>query len=136
MQAPVAACIRRANDTQGMTQVKKILLAVAAAVTLCAAAAPAQAHASCGGWGAYNLDGEYAAISKVHPRGGMNCASSRYVVNKWLKRAYQRQYSNRIPTHFWDGYVTWYGYKTGRHSWRFEEYDSGTSFTFTGVYYG
>jgi hypothetical protein len=95
---------------------KAIITLAATAAAFALSAGAAQAHSSCGGWGSFNLDGEYAAISNVHPQGGMNCVSSRYVVNRWLKRAYQRQYSNRIPTHFWDGYVTWYGHKTGRHS--------------------
>lgn len=99
-------------------------------------AAPS-AHASgCGGWYTGNRDGEYGQVSNVVPMRGMNCASSRYVVNKWLKPAYQRQWSARIPTNFYDGYVTWYCHKTSRFNWRCDEYDSGTAFRFRAVYFG
>jgi hypothetical protein len=117
---------------------KKLLILIALVGSL-AAVIPTAANAStgsCGGWYAHNRFGTAAEIYNVQPHGGMNCASSRYVVNKWLKRAYQRQWSNRIPTRFYDGYVTWHGYKTSGHNWRFVEYSTGTSFTFTGVYYG
>jgi len=49
---------------------------------------------------------------------------------------YRKQWSNRIPTNFYDGYVTWYCHKTSRLNWRCNEYDSGTSFRFRAVYYG
>jgi len=52
-------------------------------------------------------------------------------MNKWLRRSYRRSYANRLPTRFYDGYVTWYcsgsSYSTG---WRCKEYDSYTAFRF------
>src|SRR4051794_41809114 len=95
-QAPVAACIRGPTTRKGMIQVRKILLAVAPATALCAAAAPGQAQAaSCGGWRAYDLNGECAAISHVHPHRGRNRARGRHGATKWLKRADQRQYAHQ-----------------------------------------
>jgi hypothetical protein len=116
--------------------VKKLILAAIVAASLSAVIPAAASASSCGGWYAYNRDGEAAQVSRVVPLQGMNCASSRYVVNQWLKPAYQRQWSNRIPTHFYDGYVTWYCHKTSVYSWRCDEYDSGTAFRFNAVYYG
>ena len=92
---------------------------------------PAEAHADCGGGLAYNRLGEAAVFQNVSPRQGMNCASARYVVNKWLMRAYRRQYSNRIPVRFYDGYVTWHCYKLSRLRWRCNEFTSYTAFEFT-----
>lgn len=98
--------------------------------------ATATASASCGGWFAYNRDGEAARVSRVVPRGTMNCASSRYVVNKWLKRSYQRQSRNRLPGRFYDGYVTWYCKRVWRYQWRCREHETDTWFTFRAIYYG
>ena len=60
----------------------------------------------------------------------MNCPSARYVVDKWLRRAYERQWSNRIPTSFYDGYVSWSCFRTSYLRWRCEEYTSNTAFRF------
>ena len=115
---------------------KRYIIAALVVVTAILAV-PSMAHAgNCGGWYSYNLDGEAASVSNVRPKQGMNCASSRYVANKWLRKSYQRQYANRLPTHFYDGYVTWYCGKTGSYRWRCDEYDSGTAFTFRAVYHG
>jgi hypothetical protein len=51
----------------------------------------------------------------------MNCASARYVMNKWLRRTYQRSSSHRLPTRFWDGYVTWHCYKRSNLRWQCDE---------------
>ena len=67
-------------------------------------------------------------VHSVVPMKGMNCASARYVVNKWLKRGYERQSYNRIPTHFFDGYVTWHCRRTSGYGWRCDEYTSNTAF--------
>ena len=62
---------------------------------------------------------------------GMNCASARYVMNKWLRRAYRRSYAHRLPTRFYDGYVTWHCWKRTSVRWQCDEYESNTSFRFT-----
>jgi hypothetical protein len=113
--------------------VKRIVPALAAVVALCAAFAgsvPAAHAGSCGGGWSYNRLGEAANFTNVRPVRGMNCASARYVVDKWLRRAYERQSSNRIPTRFWDGYVTWTCFKRSSLEWQCNEYDSGTAFRF------
>jgi hypothetical protein len=104
---------------------------LAAAVATCAViAAPSEAQAACGGGTSWNLAGEPASFSEAQPRRGMNCASVRYVVNQWLRPAYENQWSNKIPTRFYDGYVTWHCWKTSRLRWRCEEYSSNTAFRF------
>lgn len=98
------------------------------------AAAPASAHAGCrigdSGW-SYNRAGEGARFMSLRAMYGMNCPSARYVLNRWLRRAYERQWSNRIPNRFFDGYVTWQCYRLSRFRWHCDEYDSGTAFRFT-----
>jgi hypothetical protein len=116
--------------------VKRIIVLTLAALAVVFAAPSLASASDCGGWSATNLDGEWADVYNVVPMNGMNCASSRYVVNKWLKKGYQRQYSNRIPTHFYDGYVTWHCHKLNRYRWRCDEYTSNTAFTFSAVYRG
>jgi hypothetical protein len=123
------------RNPQG-TLVKRILILVLAACAV-VLLAPSMASASnCGGWSTGNLDDEWAEVSNVVPMDGMNCASSRYVANKWLKPAYKRQFANRIPTHFYDGYVTWHCRRTSFYGWRCDEYTSNTAFKFNAVYYG
>src|SRR3954451_22906848 len=53
-----------------------------------------------------NRDGVPAKFTNLDARQGMNCSSARYVMNKWLRPAYARTYSYRLPRSFWDGYVT------------------------------
>lgn len=116
-----------------MKRIMILTLAALAAILV----TPSLASASnCGGWYTGNRFDEYAEVSNVVPMKGMNCASSRYVVNKWLKRGYERQYTNRIPTHFFDGYVTWHCRRTSGYGWRCDEYTSNTAFKFKAVYYG
>ena len=95
------------------------------------ALAPAAQAASCGGGVTYNRLGEGASFQCVMPMRRMNCASARYVVDKWLRHAYQRSYSHRLPTGFYDGYVSWSCWKRSNLRWQCDEYDSGTSFRFT-----
>jgi hypothetical protein len=83
----------------------------------------------------YNLDDEPARFANLSTQRGMNCSSARYVLNKWLRKAYEEQYSNQIPTDFWDGYVDWHCYKLSRLRWQCREYDSGTRFKFTAYRY-
>jgi hypothetical protein len=78
----------------------------------------------------YNRAGDGARFRHLVARQGMNCSSARYVLNKWLRRAYRNGYSTQIPRHFWDGYVTWYCRKTGSIGWRCDETASDTAFTF------
>jgi hypothetical protein len=80
----------------------------------------------------YNRDDEAARFSSLQAMHGMNCKSARYVLNRWLRPAYARQYSARIPTDFYDGYVDWSCHKLSRLRWQCDEYDSHTSFRFTG----
>jgi hypothetical protein len=114
--------------------IRNVTLGLAAVLALCvglAASAPSAHAGACGGGWSYNGLGEPANFTNVRPMQGMNCASARYVVNKWLRRAYERQYSSRIPTRFWDGYVTWNCFKRSGVQWQCNEYDSGTAFRFT-----
>jgi hypothetical protein len=78
-----------------------------------------------------NRDGEAARFRNLQAMSGMNCKSARYVLNRWLRPAYARQYSSRIPTDFFDGYVDWSCHKRSRLRWQCDEYDSYTSFRFT-----
>lgn len=114
---------------------KTITACAAAAMLALAAAAPSAAQAaycSIGGSGVtYNRAGEPAQFMNLRPLRGMNCPSARYVMNKWLRRAYRRSWGHRLPTRFWDGYVTWHCWKRSRLRWQCNEYDSGTSFHFT-----
>ena len=110
---------------------KKLIVAGLAMLALTAAVAPAEAQAACGGGVTYNRAGEGAWFGNVRPMNGMNCASARYVVNKWLRRSYARSWGRRLPTGFWDGYVTWHCWKRSNLRWQCDEYDSGTSFRFT-----
>jgi hypothetical protein len=111
------------------------LIAAGVALMLPLAADPADAHASSGcGIGSHithNRAGDAAWFGHVRPMRGMNCASARYVMNKWLRKTFARRYSHRLPTHFWDGYVTWSCWKRSYYRWQCDEFDSGTSFRFT-----
>ncbi|MDA0168328.1 hypothetical protein OJ998_04450 [Solirubrobacter taibaiensis] len=115
---------------------KKFIIAALAALTAILAVPSLASASNCGEWYTSNRYGEEASVHSVVPMQGMNCASARYVVNKWLKRGYQRQSSNRIPTHFFDGYVTWNCRRTSGYGWRCDEYTSNTAFKFKAVYYG
>jgi len=116
---------------------RKLILTGALAALIALALGATSAHAaSCGGWSTSNAVGEWARVTAVHPEGTMNCASSRYVVNQWLKRSWQRAHYNHLPGRFFDGYVTWDCGKTSYYGWRCSEYTSGTSFRFRGYYYG
>lgn len=79
----------------------------------------------------YNQIGQAATFKNLTAMQGMNCASARYVMNKWLRRSYQRSSSTKLPTRFWDGYVTWHCSKITTTKWRCDEYDSNTAFSFT-----
>jgi hypothetical protein len=103
------------------------------AVPAAAQASPvAQASASCqGARYTSNQLGELAVFKSLRPTQGMNCASARYVMNKWLRRSYRNSYSHRLPTRFYDGYVSWFCDKTSYLRWRCDEFDSNTAFRFT-----
>src|SRR4051812_3564748 len=73
----------------------------------------------------YNLAGDGAQFSALKARRGMNCSSARYVLNNWLRRKFENSYAHRLPTKFYDGYVTWYCGKYTRTRWQCDEYDSG-----------
>ena len=81
----------------------------------------------------YTRSGYEVVLTNYTSVKGMACSSVRYVVNQWLRRKLARQYGwPRLGRPFFDGWVTWHGYKRSSHRWRFEEYDSGTVFEFTG----
>lgn len=70
-----------------------------------------------------------ARFKSLSARAPMNCASARYVLNKWVRRSYARR--GRVPRSFYDGYVTWRCSKRSNLRWQCSERDSGTSFRFT-----
>ena len=117
-----------------MTFLIRKSLAIASLTTVAALAPvvePASATCAVGGSGvSYNRSGEAAVFKRLRPMRGMNCPSARYVMNKWLRPAFADGYGRRLPTRFWDGYVTWYCGKLTRRQWRCDEYDSNTSFKF------
>jgi hypothetical protein len=78
--------------------------------------------------------GGYAVVLKNYRSvRGMACSSVRYVINQWLRRKLARQRGwPRLGRPFFDGWVTWYGYKRTARRWRFEEFESNTAFAFTG----
>ena len=109
------------------------MLAMVTAPGPAGAASPAHATARCsiGDSGiSYNQLGTQAVFKRLRAQQGMNCASARYVLNRWLRRHYERSSRNRLPTQFYDGYVTWYCGKTSAKRWRCVEYDSNTAFRF------
>lgn len=115
------------------SRIRPVLAALVAAVALGAFAAPGTAQAACsvGGSGVtYNRSGTPAIFKSLRPTRGMNCASARYVMNSWLRRAWARTSSNNLPTRFFDGYVTWYCGKTSRTGWRCDEFTTNTAFRF------
>lgn len=86
---------------------------------------------SIGGSGVtYNRRGQAAVFKNLRALGKMNCASARYVMNGFLRASYRRGSSNRIPTRFFDGYVTWHCSRYTPHRWQCNEYTSNTSFRF------
>jgi hypothetical protein len=78
-----------------------------------------------------NRAGDVAKFKRLTLMKGMHCPSAQYVMNKWLRLAFRRSYSRRLPRKFWDGYVTWYCGKLTRLRWQCDEYDSNTRFRFT-----
>lgn len=115
---------------------RTLAVLLAAITTLAVAiAAPSSAEARAGWCGipgsgvTYNRAGDAALFEDLKTLQGMNCASGQYVM-RWLRRDYRRSYERRLPTSFWDGYVTWYCGKTSRLRWRCDEYDSNTAFRF------
>ena len=115
---------------------KRMLLVAMVTALLVPASAGARAggasYCSLGDDGiTYNRLGEPAQFKSLRPFRGMNCASARYVMNKWLRRAYRRSYAHRLPTRFYDGYVTWHCWKRTSSRWQCDEFDSNTSFRFT-----
>ncbi len=61
---------------------------------------------------------------------GMNCASVRYALGQFRAKV-RRQYGYpRMPSAFFDGWVTWHCYKISRHGVRCYENTSSTSYSF------
>lgn len=113
---------------------RKMAAATVATAALLIPAAPSHAgvsRCSIGDSGiTYNRNGVPAQFENLRAMKGMNCPSARFVLNKWLRRKYHRSYANRLPTRFWDGYVTWHCWKRSYYQWQCDEYDSYTSFRF------
>jgi hypothetical protein len=110
---------------------RKAITVAATALAMLIAAPSAHAYCSLGDNGITVNRGGYAAkFNRVRALQGMNCASARYVVNKWIRRSYRRSSRPRIRTRFYDGYVTWYCHRRSRKKWRCDEYNSNTAFTF------
>lgn len=115
------------------SRLRPFVSALVATLALLAVAAAGAAQAACsvGGSGVtYNRGGEAAIFKNLRPARGMNCPSARYVMNKWLRRAWSRTSSHNLPTRFFDGYVTWYCGKTSSTGWRCDEYETNTAFRF------
>src|SRR3954451_9714596 len=108
---------------------KKMMLALAAAAALAIGGAGSASAAQCN----YNRataspsHGTEAHFYNLRTSRNMNCASARYVMGK-LRAQYRRH--GRIRVTFYDGYVTWHGFKTSRYGWRFYENTSNTAFSF------
>ena len=114
------------------TRLAVVIGALALVAALPSAAEANAARCPVGGSGlTENRAGDVAKFKRLTPMKGMNCPSAQYVMNKWLRRAFRRSYSRRLPRKFWDGYVTWYCGKLTRLRWQCDEYDSNTRFRFT-----
>lgn len=116
-----------------MLKILAVMLVSSVVLVASSSAANASSSSYCGLGDSgitYNRGGVPAKFKNLRPMFGMNCASARYVMNKWLRRAYARTYTYRLPRRFWDGYVTWTCYKRAYLKWQCDEYDSGTSFRF------
>jgi hypothetical protein len=112
---------------------RRMIVIVFAALSV-AGALPLAAEARCpvGDSGiTVNRVGDVAKFKRLTPMHGMNCPSAQYVLNRWLRRAFARSYSPRLPRNFYDGYVTWYCGKLTVRRWQCDEYDSNTTFRFT-----
>jgi hypothetical protein len=77
-----------------------------------------------------NRVGDVARFSQLRALRGMNCASARYVLNRWLRRSFRRSFSRRLPRRFWDGYVTWHCRRRSAFQWQCNEFTSFTVFRF------
>ena len=126
----------RHRNARAVTRLIIVATCVVLAGLLQAPASAAAADCRIGNSGVtYNRLGEPARFTSLRAMSGMNCASARYVLNRWLRREYARQYSSRIPTEFFDGYVTWYCFKLSRFRWHCDEFESYTAFRFTAYRY-
>lgn len=114
---------------------RRLFYACTVAVLAALVSAPSSAQAagcSIGGSGiSYNQRGIAAKFKSLKPMGTMNCPSARYVLNRWLRRAFERSSARRLPTRFFDGYVTWSCFKLEPVRWQCNEYVTDTSFRFT-----
>jgi hypothetical protein len=99
-----------------------------AAVLLLTVPAGAYAAACRGGGVTYHGDTP-ARFTGYTAYDGMNCASARYVINRWIRRQYAR--TGRFRRKFYDGYVTWHGRQISPRRWQYREFTTGTRFRFT-----
>jgi hypothetical protein len=113
---------------------RRIIITALSALALGAVALPATASAATcsynGATAAPIYLGKQARFYNLRTSSNMNCASARYVMRQ-LRRQYHRH--GYIRNWFWDGYVTWHGYRTYGRGWRFYENTSHTSFRFSAV---
>jgi hypothetical protein len=115
------------------SRLRRVLATLTAVLALTLVASPGAAQAACstGDSGVtYHAAGVPAVFKSLRPQRGMNCASAKYVMNRWLRRSWARSSRNRLPTQFFDGYVTWHCGKTSRTGWRCDEYTTNTAFRF------
>jgi hypothetical protein len=79
------------NTTRRFIVAVMAIAALAVVPTGAQASAPASAASYCATGGvSYNQLGQPAMFRGVRPAQGMNCASARYVMDKWLRRACRR----------------------------------------------
>lgn len=77
--------------------------------------------------------GYRVVLDRYRSEAGMACSSVRYVINQWLRRQVRRQWGwPRLGRPFYDGWVTWHGYRLDGYRWWFDEGKSGTAFSFRG----
>ena len=111
-------------------RIKRIGITVLALLALSGLTAGTASAAQCG-YSASTASpsyGKQAHFYNLRSSSNMNCASARYVMGR-LRAQYRRHGAIRYS--FYDGYVTWHGYKTSGYGWRFYENTSNTSFSFS-----
>jgi hypothetical protein len=106
-----------------------VLCAVVIGLALSSAAAEA---ASCRGGGVSWHGDRPARFSKYTALDGMNCASVRYVMDRWVRRQFRR--TGLFRRTFYDGYVTWHGRKIRPGRFEYREFESHTRLRFTARY--
>lgn len=111
-------------------RIKHIGITVLAALALSGLTAGTASASWCGynGWTTSPSHGTEAHFYNLRTSSNMNCSSARYVMGRL--RAQYRLYGV-LRYSFFDGYVTWHGYKTSHLGWHYYENTSNTSFSFS-----